>query len=74
MEQYQLICAHNGFTLVDLVTYNSRHNLANGEDNNDSENHNNSCKYGQVCNQLYASHEIIVDVVLRSSHKFFTCQ
>uniref|UniRef100_A0A9I9EGB4 Uncharacterized protein n=1 Tax=Cucumis melo TaxID=3656 RepID=A0A9I9EGB4_CUCME len=30
------------------MTYNSKHNLANGEDNNDSENHNNSCKYGQV--------------------------
>lgn len=42
------ICAHDGFTLADLVTYNSKHNLANGEDNNDGENHNNSWNCGQV--------------------------
>lgn len=42
------ICAHDGFTLADLVTYNDKHNLANGEDNNDGENHNNSWNCGQV--------------------------
>jgi len=42
------ICAHDGFTLADLVTYNSKHNLSNGEDNNDGENHNNSWNCGQV--------------------------
>ncbi|KAG5566757.1 hypothetical protein RHGRI_002333 [Rhododendron griersonianum] len=36
------VCAHDGFTLADLVMYNDKHNLANGEDNNDGENHNNS--------------------------------
>ncbi|KAL6194575.1 hypothetical protein ACLB2K_035657 [Fragaria x ananassa] len=41
------ICAHDGFTLADLVTYNNKHNLANGEDNNDVENHNNSWNCGQ---------------------------
>ncbi|XP_062158376.1 isoamylase 1, chloroplastic isoform X2 [Alnus glutinosa] len=41
------VCAHDGFTLVDLVTYNDKHNLANGEDNNDGENHNNSWNCGQ---------------------------
>ncbi|QCD85182.1 glycogen operon protein GlgX [Vigna unguiculata] len=41
------ICAHDGFTLADLVTYNSKHNLSNGEDNNDGENHNNSWNCGQ---------------------------
>lgn len=41
------ICAHDGFTLADLVTYNNKHNLANGEDNNDGENHNNSWNCGQ---------------------------
>ncbi|KAI3990332.1 hypothetical protein MKX01_037671 [Papaver californicum] len=41
------ICAHDGFTLGDLVTYNEKHNLANGEDNNDGENHNNSWNCGQ---------------------------
>ncbi|GAB4850031.1 Iron-sulfur assembly protein 1 [Ancistrocladus abbreviatus] len=42
------ICAHDGFTLADLVMYNQKHNLANGEDNNDGENHNNSWNCGQV--------------------------
>ncbi|XP_028760019.1 isoamylase 1, chloroplastic [Neltuma alba] len=41
------ICAHDGFTLADLVTYNNKHNLANGENNNDGENHNNSWNCGQ---------------------------
>nr|KAJ0228166.1 hypothetical protein LSAT_V11C100035210 [Lactuca sativa] len=35
------ICAHDGFTLADLVMYNHKHNLANGEDNKDGESHNN---------------------------------
>ncbi|XP_058068420.1 isoamylase 1, chloroplastic isoform X2 [Magnolia sinica] len=41
------VCAHDGFTLADLVTYNKKHNLPNGEDNNDGENHNNSWNCGQ---------------------------
>ncbi|KAI4376401.1 hypothetical protein MLD38_014169 [Melastoma candidum] len=41
------VCAHDGFTLADLVSYNNKHNLANGEDNNDGENHNNSWNCGQ---------------------------
>ncbi|KAH9608201.1 hypothetical protein KSS87_006934 [Heliosperma pusillum] len=41
------VCAHDGFTLADLVTYNEKHNLANGENNNDGENHNNSWNCGQ---------------------------
>ncbi|GMH03154.1 hypothetical protein Nepgr_004993 [Nepenthes gracilis] len=41
------ICAHDGFTLADLVMYNQKNNLANGEDNNDGENHNNSWNCGQ---------------------------
>ncbi|KAG5041586.1 hypothetical protein JHK85_014062 [Glycine max] len=42
------ICAHDGFTLADLVTYNNKNNLSNGEDNNDGENHNNSWNCGQL--------------------------
>lgn len=42
------ICAHDGFTLADLVTYNDKHNLANGEDNKDGDSHNNSWNCGQV--------------------------
>ncbi|EDV1942861.1 glycogen debranching protein GlgX, partial [Salmonella enterica subsp. enterica serovar Oranienburg] len=32
------ITAHDGFTLNDLVSYNDKHNEANGEDNNDGHN------------------------------------
>lgn len=40
------ITAHDGFTLHDLVSYNDKHNEANGEDNQDGENHNRSFNYG----------------------------
>ena len=36
------ICAHDGFTLADLVTYNLKHNEANGEENRDGTTNNNS--------------------------------
>jgi glycogen operon protein len=38
--------AHDGFTLSDLVSYNEKHNEANGEDNNDGESHNRSYNLG----------------------------
>jgi isoamylase len=40
------VTAHDGFTLRDLVSYNQKHNAANGEDNRDGENHNNSFNHG----------------------------
>lgn len=40
------ITAHDGFTLLDLVSYNEKHNLANGEDNRDGESHNRSWNSG----------------------------
>ncbi|WP_293943656.1 MULTISPECIES: glycogen debranching protein GlgX [unclassified Sphingobacterium] len=40
------ITAHDGFTLQDLVSYNDKHNEANGEDNNDGESHNRSWNCG----------------------------
>ncbi|WP_413361313.1 glycogen debranching protein [Prochlorococcus sp. MIT 1201] len=40
------ITAHDGFTLNDLVSFNRKHNLANGESNRDGENHNNSWNNG----------------------------
>jgi isoamylase len=40
------VTAHDGFTLNDLVTYQSKHNEANGEDNRDGENHNLSFNFG----------------------------
>jgi isoamylase len=38
--------AHDGFTLADLVSYNDKHNEANGEDNRDGHNHNLSWNCG----------------------------
>ncbi len=38
--------SHDGFTLQDVVSYNERHNLANGEDNNDGHSENYSANYG----------------------------
>ncbi|MBF2007510.1 MAG: glycogen debranching protein GlgX [Chlorogloeopsis fritschii C42_A2020_084] len=40
------ITAHDGFTLYDLVSYNEKHNEANGEDNRDGESHNRSWNCG----------------------------
>ena len=40
------VTAHDGFTLRDLVSYNDRHNDANGEDGNDGESHNRSWNHG----------------------------
>ena len=40
------VTAHDGFTLNDLVTYNDKHNEANGEDNNDGSSDNRSWNCG----------------------------
>jgi glycogen operon protein len=40
------VCAHDGFTLRDLVSYNDKHNEANGENNSDGERHNRSWNCG----------------------------
>lgn len=40
------ITAHDGFTLHDLVSYNEKHNEANGEGNQDGEHHNRSWNCG----------------------------
>jgi len=40
------ICYHDGFTLDDLVSYQSRHNEANGENNRDGHGHNLSANFG----------------------------
>jgi isoamylase len=40
------ITAHDGFTLNDLVSYNEKHNLENGENNQDGESHNRSWNCG----------------------------
>lgn len=40
------VTAHDGFTLNDLVSYNEKHNEANGEDNRDGESNNRSWNCG----------------------------
>ncbi|BCJ33585.1 glycogen operon protein GlgX homolog [Actinocatenispora thailandica] len=40
------VTCHDGFTLHDLVSYNNKHNEANGEDNRDGESHNRSWNCG----------------------------
>ncbi|MBW4544248.1 MAG: glycogen debranching protein GlgX [Symplocastrum torsivum CPER-KK1] len=40
------ITAHDGFTLNDLVSYNEKHNEANGENSMDGESHNRSWNCG----------------------------
>jgi isoamylase len=40
------VTAHDGFTLRDLVSYNEKHNEANGEDNADGEPYNRSWNCG----------------------------
>ena len=40
------VTCHDGFTLADLVSYDEKHNEANGEDNRDGESHNRSWNCG----------------------------
>ncbi|NYD66535.1 glycogen debranching protein GlgX [Agromyces atrinae] len=40
------ITAHDGFTMADLVAYDTKHNLGNGEDNRDGTSNNNSFNHG----------------------------
>jgi glycogen operon protein len=40
------VTSHDGFTLHDLVSYNQKHNLANGEKNADGDSHNISFNHG----------------------------
>ncbi|MDQ3225618.1 MAG: glycogen debranching protein GlgX [Chloroflexota bacterium] len=40
------VTAHDGFTLTDLVSYDHKHNLANGDDNRDGTDDNFSANYG----------------------------
>jgi len=46
MASINFITAHDGFTMRDLVSYNDKHNEANGENNQDGESHNRSWNCG----------------------------
>ncbi|WP_373186903.1 glycogen debranching protein GlgX [Halopseudomonas sp.] len=41
------VTAHDGFTLRDVVSYNDKHNEANGENNQDGSEHNHSWNHGE---------------------------
>jgi isoamylase len=45
-QSVNFVTCHDGFTLNDLVSYNQKHNEANGEDNRDGENDNRSWNCG----------------------------
>ena len=45
-ESVNYVVSHDGFTLHDLVSYNERHNLANGENNRDGHGNNLSFNCG----------------------------
>ncbi len=46
LHSINFITCHDGFTMLDLVSFNEKHNLANGENNQDGDNNNLSCNYG----------------------------
>ena len=46
-QSVNLVTAHDGFCLYDLVSYNDKHNLANGEQNRDGSDHNVSWNCGR---------------------------
>jgi glycogen operon protein len=46
LSSINLLTSHDGFTLLDLVSYASKHNEANGEENRDGDNHNHSMSCG----------------------------
>ncbi|MDZ4288003.1 MAG: hypothetical protein U0984_08595 [Prosthecobacter sp.] len=46
LSSINFLTSHDGFTLTDLVSYASKHNEANGEDNRDGDNQNHSVSCG----------------------------
>ncbi len=45
-QSVNFVTVHDGFTLYDLLAYDRKHNLANGNDNEDGVDENYSCNYG----------------------------
>ena len=62
------ITAHDGFTLHDLVSYNDKHNEANGDDNKDGSSNNASSNYGA---EGPTDDEEIVAIRFRQLRNFF---
>jgi glycogen operon protein len=62
------ITSHDGFSLRDLVSFNEKHNEANGENNQDGDNNNNSSNWGHE--GLEAPEEIL-ELRRRLQRNFF---
>jgi isoamylase/glycogen operon protein len=62
------VTAHDGFSLADLVTYNDKHNLDNGEENKDGSDHNDSWNCGL---EGHSNNKKIVDLRERQIRNFF---
>jgi isoamylase len=60
------ITAHDGFTLNDLVSYNTKHNEANGESNRDGNNDNDSWNCGVEGETLYPAVEALRERQIRN--------
>jgi isoamylase len=63
------VTAHDGFTMRDLVSYNEKHNEANGEGGNDGESHNRSWNCGV---EGETSDEAILELRARQQRNFLT--
>jgi len=63
------ITAHDGFTLNDIVSYNEKHNMANGENNRDGDNHNLSWNCGI---EGYTNDEEVLALRRRQVKNFMT--
>ncbi len=63
------ITCHDGFTLRDLVSFNEKHNDANGEFNRDGENNNLSYNYGEEGD---TDNPEIIDIRKRQRKNFLT--
>ncbi|MFN8194103.1 MAG: glycogen debranching protein GlgX [Nocardioidaceae bacterium] len=63
------ITAHDGFTLRDLVSFNEKHNDANGEDGRDGESHNRSWNHGV---EGPTSDQDVLSARARSQRNFLT--
>jgi len=63
------ITAHDGFTLSDLVSYNDKHNEANGEENRDGENYNRSWNCGE---EGPSDNPEVLDLRRRQKRNFLT--
>jgi glycogen operon protein len=61
------VTAHDGFTLNDLVSYESKHNEANGEDNRDGDNRNESMNFGA---EGETDEEAIIEIRERQKRNF----